>query len=53
MLQDREWDTTLTNIQTYNASEHGSYGFHFRKSAAFSQKPREENKSRMKGEYGM
>ena len=27
MLEEREWDTTVTNIQTYNASEHGSYGF--------------------------
>ena len=53
MLQEREWDMTLTNTQTYNASEHGSYGFHFRKSAAFSRKPREKSKFRMKGEYGM
>ena len=27
--------------------------FHFRKSAAFSRKPREKSKFRMKGEYGM
>ena len=27
--------------------------FHFRKSAAFLRKPREESKFRTKGEYGM